>query len=250
MLKLISLNIETNKHYHRVLALLNKENPDVMCFQEVPKEFLSHIERLGYETCFVTRRTIFDENGDSFEEGLLLASRFPFEAETKLYHKEKILVQNPSLVRSDNSTDTRFDDYSYIIAKIFVDDKIFNIATTHLMVTADGLANEFQAKGVAELLNQLESEDSHIICGDFNMPRGYNSLYNEFTKYYTDQIPLKYKSSLDRNLHRCGNMQLNQPIFDEYMVDYVFTKLPYQARNVRLEFGVSDHAAVIAEIYQ
>lgn len=42
--------------------------------------------------------------------------------------------------------------------------------------------------------------------------------------------------------------KIDQPIFEEYMVDYIFTQSPYWADNVKLKFGVSDHAAVIAEI--
>lgn len=32
------------------------------------------------------------------------------------------------------------------------------------------------------------------------------------------------------------------------MVDYIFTQPPYDVKNVKLVFGVSDHAAIIADI--
>ena len=82
------------------------------------------------------------------------------------------------------------------------------------------------------------------------MPRGHNKLYEVITQKYTDTIPRHYRSSLDRNLHRLGKKtDLNQPIFDAYMVDYIFTQPPFEASDIHLEFGVSDHAAVIGNIY-
>ncbi|MEZ4104303.1 MAG: hypothetical protein R3B60_03375 [Candidatus Paceibacterota bacterium] len=249
MLKLISLNIELDKHYSRIIDLLDRENPDVIALQEVPKEFLNQIEDLGYKATFTTRKQILDGKGKSFEEGLVLASKFPCETVVRSYFEVSHKTHLSSVPATKRGVDT-LEKYSYIMAKIKVGGEIFNIVTTHLIVTPDGLTNELQTKVVTELLQVIKNEESHMICGDFNMPRGYNGLYELFTKKYADQIPLKYKSSLDKNLHRCGNMQLEQPIFDEYMVDYLFTQPPYRARNVRLEFGVSDHAAVIAEIYK
>jgi endonuclease/exonuclease/phosphatase family metal-dependent hydrolase len=65
---------------------------------------------------------------------------------------------------------------------------------------------------------------------------------------YQDEIPKHYQSSLDRNLHRLGKVKLDQPIFDKFMVDYIFAKPEYEVTGERLEFGVSDHAAVVAHI--
>ncbi len=81
------------------------------------------------------------------------------------------------------------------------------------------------------------------------MPRGYNTNYTQFCAHYTDEIPNTYTSSLDRTLHRLGSRSdLNAPIFDIYMVDYIFSQPPYRVTDVSLMFGVSDHAAVQAQI--
>src|SRR3989338_3132306 len=37
-MKLISINIELNKHYETVLSFLKKEKPDVVCLQELLEE--------------------------------------------------------------------------------------------------------------------------------------------------------------------------------------------------------------------
>jgi endonuclease/exonuclease/phosphatase family metal-dependent hydrolase len=244
MLKLITLNIERKKHYERVLALLGRENPDVVCLQEVPEKFSIHLQKLGYQTTFAPMSI---RNIDSVKVtiGIMFASKLQYSCRTEYYHKI-----SPTVLEYDATNRVATEAFAYLIATIHTPDNTFNIATTHLMDTRDGHKNSFQIKGVECLLETLSNEEPHLICGDFNMPRGYNSLYEKMTNRYTDTIPPEYKSSLDRDLHRYGDKQLAQPIFDEYMVDYIFTRSPYKAENVRLEFGVSDHAAVIANIYK
>ena len=66
--------------------------------------------------------------------------------------------------------------------------------------------------------------------------------------FYTDTIPANYTSSLDKTLHRKGDDPSRAHLFTDFMVDYLFTKPDYQASDVRLEFGISDHAAVVATI--
>ena len=106
-----------------------------------------------------------------------------------------------------------------------------------------------QTNSVEKLIALLSNRPAHILCGDFNIPRGYNSNYELITKHYTDTIPSTFTSSLDRTLHRDGSKtNLHTPIFDVYMVDYIFTKEPYQVSDVQLQFGISDHAGVIATI--
>lgn len=242
-LKLINVNIEKDKHYDTVLAFLDKEKPDVICMQEVPEVFLSHFKELGFYTEFAP---IFDEvlNGEKHTIGVAIVSKHKFAARPQYYHRS-----------SNDLKILNTDDYAgtyagvYLFANINIDGGDFNIATTHAPKSPDGKEDDLQTKCLNIALRQLSKEDPHIICGDFNMPRGYNKLYEEFIKQYSDTIPARYTSSLDRSIHRLGNVpNLNAPIFDIYMVDYVFTQPPYIASEVRLEFGISDHAAVIAQI--
>ncbi|USN87360.1 MAG: endonuclease/exonuclease/phosphatase family protein [Candidatus Nomurabacteria bacterium] len=223
---------------------MDREDPDVICTQEVPKGFLTHLENRGYQTAYAPMG-IYDEDGMNKEivMGVMLASKFPSTSKINYYHRG-----SPEIVKYENDRKEETESYPYIITNIETPSGIYNIATTHLMDTKDGHEDVFQIRGMTRLLELLAKEEPHMICGDFNMPRGYNSLYEKVTKYYKDNIPAKYKSSLDKNLHRAGNKEIKQPIFDEYMVDYIFTQTPYEARDVRLEFGVSDHAAVVANI--
>ncbi len=244
MLKIISLNMETNKHYTKILPFIKKENPDVICLQEAPESFAEELQKKGYKTFFAPMFLRDDLGGNElYTLGIMLASKLPFQAKSVYYHKpnEKIILHDRK--NRNNTVAT-----AYIFANIMTSDGLYNVATTHPLKSDDGKANDFQTKMFSSLLKLLAPEEPHMICGDFNMPRGYNTIYEEVTKKYTDAVPLSYKSSLDRDIHLLGNKKTDVPIFDIYMVDYVFTQPPYQAENVRLEFGLSDHAAVIATV--
>ncbi len=135
-MKLISINIEINRHYDTVLNFLKKEKPDVVCLQEVLEDDL------------------------------------PFQV-------------------------------------------------------------------VDFLLKSLDSMPEFVLCGDTNAPRG-NETFSRLATKYKDNIPAEYKTSIDQKLHRVKGIM--------FMVDGLFTTSSCIASNVRLQDGVSDHMAVLAEI--
>ena len=242
-LKLITLNIETNKHYDTVLSFLNRENPDVICLQEVPESFADSLNERGFQTSFAPM-CIKDLGGELHNIGVMIASQLPFTTLSNYYHGSA-----SGIVLFDNENHPDTTSFVYLLADIIVDGDVYRIATTHAPDTKNGKEDDFQILAMNKALKLLDHENPHVFCGDLNMPRGYNSIYKNFTEKYQDCIPQMYKSSLDKNKHRLGNKKdLNQPIFDIFMVDYIFTQVPYKASDVRLEFGVSDHAAVVCYI--
>lgn len=243
-MKLLTVNMEGVTHLERIKRLIIDERPETICLQEAPETFTSTLHELGYTTCF-TPMIIRQQLGQEFLEGVMIASQYDFTAESSYYYRAQ-----PNIVYFDDANKPNTISHPILLATITTPNEgIFTVTTTHVMVTIGGKEDEHQQRGVAALLAQLASKGPHILCGDFNMPRGYNRLYPEVCRHYTDTIPAHYQSSLDRNLHRhANNPNLNQPIFDIFMVDYIFTQPPYVAQNVRLQFGVSDHAAVIANI--
>jgi endonuclease/exonuclease/phosphatase family metal-dependent hydrolase len=242
MLKLITLNIEANKHYGRILPFLAKEKPDMVCLQEVPEDFQAALTDIGLEPAFLPlcKREV---DGELLTLGICLAARVPYTYESHYYHKagDHVALEVDAVKLASHSfgvmsATTKHNGYEY------------TISTTHFHPTKNGAADATQAFLLDALLTVLPAKP-HVLCGDFNIPRGYNTLYPKLTDLYTDEIPREYQSSLDRDLHRCGKLPLTEPIFDAYMIDYIFTQAPYSASDVRLQFGVSDHAAVIAHIH-
>jgi endonuclease/exonuclease/phosphatase family metal-dependent hydrolase len=130
------------------------------------------------------------------------------------------------------------------MSETVVNGELYRIGTTHFWDSSDGHADTMQRTLMRRLIPTLEREPPHVLCGDFNIPRGHNTLYDKLAVRYNESIPLHYHSSLDRNLHKLGKADLDEPIFDEYMVDYILTQEPYIATDTKLHFGVSDHAAV------
>lgn len=243
MLKLISVNMEGERHFPRILSLINSENPDIICLQECPESFQTYLHNLGYRSDFLAMMHEI-QNDVEYVEGIVFASKVPFATTHKYYYQPDY-----NLPTQPVPTPQERRHHGYIFGTLEHQGDLYHIATTHIMVTPNGLPTEHQIQGVKKLLSLLQTEKAHIVCGDFNVPRGINPLYDDFLKYYNDIIPQEYMSSLDQTFHRLGkNPNLNAPIFDTFMVDYLFSKPEYTVLDIRLQFGVSDHAAIIATI--
>jgi exonuclease III len=245
-MKLISLNMEGLRHIPRVHAFLATEKADVVCLQEAPVEILSFLHAQRYTTMYMprTRKT---QNGVGYTDGIVLASLHPVMYDSHYYYK-------PSEILAEEDYDEQTGRYNnwqcVLVGEISYEQKTYTIATTHYTWTKDGdVPAEAQITDLPKMLSYLRTLPPHILCGDFNIPRHHNFLYDEIIKEYTDTIPVHYKSSLDAALHRAGNNHEKIKLFTDFMVDYIFTQAPYNTGNVRLEFGISDHAAVIGDIF-
>jgi exonuclease III len=246
-MKLISLNIEGNKHLYQVLPFLQNEMPDVLCLQEIYKNDLTLIEALGYTTHFlpITKKFI-TENLE--EMGFVIATRNTTASQTILgthyYHDPSRIIpvfENDSIGATVNT--------AVIVSEIIHGNTQYIIATTHFTWTPDGeKPNDYQNSDMTKLLEYLKPVSPHCLCGDFNIPRHHNFLYNKLLEVYTDTIPSQYTSSLDPSMHKLYSNPERKHLFTDFMVDYLFTQPPYNATDVRLEFGLSDHAAVIATL--
>lgn len=238
-MRLLSLNVEGARHTNTVFTLVDTQAPDILCFQEAPDYFASELEARHYHTSF-TPLTIRQHVGETFPEGLLIASKQPHNADTHYYHRAPGDIQ---VFEKAHYRETMRK------AVLTADIGAIRIATTHFTWTEHGnQPNAFQKADMETLLATLTTLPPHVICGDFNIPRRHNPLYSRLTEHYTDAIPATYASSLDRTLHRHSGNHDKQQLFTDYMVDYIFTQPPYTASEVELIFNVSDHAAVLGTI--
>lgn len=243
-MKLISINIEGERHLERVLAFIIAESPDVLCLQELYDIHIEHFVSLGYSYAFLpmTKRLL---EGREVVWGIGLFSRYLIANVLTEYYTRS----ERGLVFFDRSNFETTIKHGIISASTLVDGTPYTVATTHFPWTPDGDAPcESQKQSMAPFLEYIKTLEPHVICGDFNIPRNLNPLYNELKEHYTDAIPVAYASSLDRSLHHAGKDPLKQKLFTSFMVDYIFTQSPYSAQDVRLEFGISDHAAVVAKV--
>jgi len=243
-MKCISLNVEVERHTDRILPFLEKEKADIVCLQESTQYYEKALQKLGYTTCFLPRckKNI---DGELLVEGILLGSLHPVTFKTFYYSKiyKELPEEVHGLTTGPNS------QRGIILGTIQYESQTHVIGTTHFTWTPNGsIPNQSQQEDMVSFIEYISTLPPHCMCGDFNIPRYQNPLYTTLTEVYEDEIPKSYTSSLDKKIHRLGAFEEKAILFESYMVDYIFTQPPYSAENVRLEFGVSDHTAVVATI--
>jgi exonuclease III len=236
-MKLISLNIETNKHHDLILPFLKRENPDVFCAQEILEEdFAIYKRELGMDGVFAPCRYVRSktcEESIGKLQGVSIFCKKILNSGEEFYLGTKEEVEKP------------FDAVNFVKtealawAEIEVESAVYKFVTLHLPVTEHGESTEEQLSAQSYLFKKLEPLGEFILCGDMNAPRG-NETFRRFTEKYKDNIPLEYKTSIDQNLHRVKGIQ--------FMVDCLFTTPSYTADGVKLVDGLSDHMAIVAEI--
>jgi exonuclease III len=244
-MKLISLNIERNKHLERVLPFLKKEDADIVCLQEIYESNLPLFEVLGYTSSFLPM-TLMEVSSTDEKMGVAILCRNTKQQQVTSFYYSKEFTEIPKYIQSGTDSSIM---HGALFAECSIDGKTFLVGTTHFTWTPIGdRPSDRQKAHMGTFLDKIKTIKQHLMCGDFNIPRLKNPLYEKLILNYTDSIPLSFTSSLDKNLHKAGDVPEAAELFESYMVDYVFTQSPYVASDVRLEFGVSDHAAVVATI--
>ncbi len=235
--KIISINIEKDKHHDTVLPFLQREQPDVVCMQEV---YGNDAERYQYE---LGMKGIFGPmtlcpsryvEGALHVEGVAIFSRHEISnVKVALYAGYAKYI--PAYVDKDAKT------YNHILLSCDVhkDNAVYTIATTHFTWTPNGDPDALQRKNLSALLRKLKELPNVVVCGDFNAPRG-REIFDKLAKKYKDNIPREITTTIDPVLHRAPNLEL--------VVDGMFSSKKYVVGNVRAETGVSDHKAIVGEI--
>jgi endonuclease/exonuclease/phosphatase family metal-dependent hydrolase len=248
-MKLVSLNVEADKHWGLINPFLDAEQADVVCLQEIFEDDAMRLaERCDMHMVFAPMFLRPDNETARFKkEGIAMLSRDVINNTTiKIYHQPNKELQP---INETNEHDMENTIRRLLLsAEIIHDEKIFVVATTHFTWTPDGLPRDYQHAAAEKLLAALGTFPEIMFCGDFNMPRSVNDVYKQFAEKYQDAIPTSYASSLDLNIHRAGKDPVAAPHLADYMVDYLFLSKGYQAKNIRLAPGVSDHCAIVATV--
>ncbi len=230
--KLISLNIERSKHLGLVLPFLEKEQPDIVCLQEVFEHDLPQIKQLlNAEVCFSPRVTYKTEPG---LEGIAIFSRLPIKS-------FKIDNYDPATelpTRYGHTWSTR-PKTTLLSTEIDWRGRIVHVATTHFVLSEKAQITEEQRVAANNLHKLVDQFPDLILCGDFNTPRG-GEIYNSLAAKLTDNLPVDLTTTIDGAIHRSGPLP--------YVVDGLFTTAHYGLTSIEVRSGVSDHCALIATI--
>lgn len=237
--RILSLNIEGDKHFDTVLPLLQAEKPDVICLQEV---FAADVPRLvettGYAAHYqpivtYTMPNKYDISPRGDWGPLTLTKNPPLEATTFTYKGDQDRL--PVFMDGQPNSANR----AALMVQIGQPDRALRTINTHFTWSPNGQANDEQRRDLAVLLRQLETYDEFVLCGDFNAPRG-GEIFAQFADRFTDNLPAHVTTTIDGQFHYAGDLQI--------VVDGLFTTPAYQSTQVEVLGGLSDHKAILATI--
>ncbi|MBX9765618.1 endonuclease/exonuclease/phosphatase family protein [Patescibacteria group bacterium] len=235
-LRVISVNVEYDRHLDTVLPFLKSEQWDVLLINELLATDVPKFEEELKEDCFFVPMMRFQRTYNT-PMGHGIFSRVPVVCRDEQYSGPPGEIVD----FIEGTTEERFRTQKHFLVVIEAskDGVSYKLGFTHFPWTPDGEADNIQRACAKTLLESVEREGEIALFGDFNAPRG-KEIFSMFTEKLKDNIPTHYETSLDENLHRAGKLTL--------MVDGCFTTPGYSAKDVELRFGVSDHAAILATI--
>ena len=237
-LTLISLNIEGDNHLDKVLPFLKQQQPDLICLQEVYRHSLPELKQeLAVTSSFVP--ICHDKDQQQQYVGLKGTAIL---TNLKTLTTKKVCYAGFDHVPNHQTGQCGPDAINRCLLSAAVvknDSQKYQIATTHFTWAGQGGTNAAQRRDIKQLKQELDQLGEFVLVGDFNNPRG-EEIYNQLAEWYTDEIPQEITTTIDGQFHRAGNLQL--------VVDGLFTTDHYQAKNVEVLGGVSDHKAISAKI--
>jgi endonuclease/exonuclease/phosphatase family metal-dependent hydrolase len=240
-LKLISLNLEGHRHLHRALPFLEQQKAEIICFQEVFQSDLALLEKkLQMKAIFTPTWRVSQNQHYHLGQDLLGIALFS----TLAHQAPKIRYYHKSLKTLPGYLGPGTCARALLWTNFTKNQQNFTIATTHFTWGMPDQTDEIQKPHLKKLLKILKAIPEFVLAGDFNAPRGQKT-YKTLAKLYTDHIPVSVTSTLDPHLHYANRKKPNSV---QLVVDYVFSTRHYQAHQVKIRCGLSDHCAVIAQI--
>lgn len=239
-LKLVSVNIEGQKHLKEIRRFLRAEKPDVVAMMEVFEDTLSSLAE-DYPYVEFAPGYLADQNGSELiagrrKWGEVLMSRYPLEKVQKIYLGNYGVNHLP--VRGEDTHAPVL-----IVAEIIVHQEKYRVGTVHGTWTARGSVTERQQKEMGKMIQVLRGQEI-VVAGDFNVSRG-NEIYRQLSTCYRDNVPTNVETTIDPKLHYANKEQAGRL---RLVVDYVWSTPRYRVKNVRVVSGVSDHCALVCTI--
>ncbi|MFA5831274.1 MAG: endonuclease/exonuclease/phosphatase family protein [Candidatus Paceibacterota bacterium] len=241
-IRLASVNIEKNKHLNTVLAFLRERKPNVICLQEVLERDMPLFEKeLGMKGFFAIThrfRLMSDGRAEIVPMGVgILSNLHVTRVFPKYYSGDYLHLQ----IYDESVADT--EARVLLAATMDISGVLYTIGTTHFTWSPKGEADDRQRRDLKSFFEKMDEckDGGIVVAGDFNAPRG-REIFREISLRFKDNIPPNYITSLDPRLnHASFEIQ-------HLMIDGVFSTPEYLVSNVSLNFGVSNHAAILADI--
>jgi endonuclease/exonuclease/phosphatase family metal-dependent hydrolase len=233
-IKLLTLNIEADRHLERVEAAIAEHLPDVICMQEALESDCAHLASVGgYDVKFSVSAHLANRVGGKRNWGVAVLSRVPLRKQSEHYYSE-----DPRIRVAREPNDAR---RVVVMTELEHLGKTYRIAGTHFTWSPDGHIIELQVSDFGRLERVLSACPDYVLCGDFNAPRG-REMFGKFENELglIDHLPADVTSTLDPKFHRAKGLEL--------AVDTIFATPEYRVTETRVLEGISDHKGILARV--
>lgn len=231
-LKLLTLNIENDRHLARVHAAIAEHRPDIVCLQEAFESDCAYLASSGdYNVKYAVSGRWSNEPCPERNWGVAVLSRVPVLRQTISYYADDPRIR---VLREPN--DPR---RVLVVTELEHRGQPYRIITTHFTWTPDGEINDQQKADFPRMKQLLSHYPDYVLCGDFNAPRGgemFSRLVDELG--VVDHLPANVRSTLDPQFHSLVGVEL--------VVDTVFSTKQYRVTGIRVLEGISDHKGILA----
>ncbi len=228
-LKVVSVNIEGDKHLDIVADFLAREQADIVCLMEVIESSLDNV-LLDYP--YRKFAANFRDDKENVY-GVAIASKKPWTWSESMFFDP---TEPKELSYAGGGITHR-------PVMVWGEMDGFILGSVHFTWTPDGKDSDDQTRDLGKLLSKLEKKPL-LMCGDFNIPRG-NENYLKLARKYKDNIPKDIQSTLDPILHYSNH---EVPGKLKLIVDYVWSTPEYEVSDVRVVQSVSDHCGLVFNV--
>ncbi len=237
-MKILQLNIWAGRLNRQIIELVQREKPDVVCFQEVVRlpgkesVFISTLDELQddlqFPYVFFAPLFSFGYMNRKAEFGNCIMSNLPIENE---------YVEFTNLEYTENLDFTEIEDYNVRNFQHAVIDgvNIVNHHGHHLRDHKKGNEHTMrQCNRIAEYISNLEGKS--VLCGDFNLEPTSESI-EQINKVLVNHVKerqiMSTRTPLTHKTESC---------------DYIFTSPNIEVRDFQvLDDIASDHKALMVE---
>lgn len=240
-MKLLSVNIEGQRHLDKIKALLIGENADVVCLAECFPDTVEFISSGKYPYQLFASTYMVDQDGEdrlisskTRRWGEAILSKYPL-IDTRITYlsMDSYGPDNLPIHGTDNHIP------ALLLASVKIKGEKYQMGTVHLTWTPKATMTKRQKENVGELLSLVKNQEI-VLAGDFNILRG-NQVYGQMTSFFKDNIPPMIESTIDPDLHYRNTKQSG---ILKLVVDYIFSTSEYRVSDVRVISHVSDHCAL------
>lgn len=231
-LKLLTLNIENNRHLARVHAAIAEHLPDIVCLQEAVESDCAYLASSGdYSVKYATSGYVVKMSGYHDHWGVAVLSRVPVLRQTVSYYADDPRIR---VLREPNDPRRLL-----VVTELEHRGQPYRIITTHFTWTGDGEIGDQQKADFPRMKALLSRYPDYVLSGDFNAPRG-REMFGRFVDELglVDHLPMSVRSTLDPQFHRIGELEL--------VVDTVFSTPEYRVLDLQVLEGISDHKGILA----